>query len=116
MGGSGNKSPMGKTKYSAVEVQFDNGVKLSYRVQKSGVITDMAGTKKINTNGLSIDDIVSRAIGQGAKVTTYDKKQLSQWDIAKKKYKEEVNKFLNFNDAKDRSNTYKAPRKGWKGH
>lgn len=112
------KSPIAKNngKYSAVEIKFDNGVRLSYRMQKSGVITDMAGTKILNTNGLSIDDIVSRAISQGAEVTTYNKKQLSDRDVAKKKDRELTREFLNHHDVRARGKDYKAPKKFWKGH
>ena len=118
MGGSGNKSPMAKfkSKNAGVTIEFDDGTTLNYRINGKGVVTNWDGTEVINTNGLTLDGIVERAMKQGLKVTTYDKKQLTTLDAERKKDRETINKLLNYHDVRTRGAYYKAPRKGWKGH
>lgn len=110
---SGNTAS-GGTK--AIEIESQDGKKLSYRVMSSGVITDLQATGPKNTNGMTIEQLAERAKKLGWKVTTYDDKQLEDYDAKRAKDREETNRFLNHQDAKDRSSTYRAPRKGWKGH
>ena len=52
----------------------------------------------------------------GYKVETFDDKQLGQHDSNRKAERKQTDKELNAMSAKDRSNTYRAPRSGWKGH
>lgn len=101
---------------AAIEVEVDNGVTLSYRQHANGYVTSMDGKEPVETNGLTIADIKSRAEKKGWKVKTYDEKQLQEYDAKRKKDREETDRFLNYHDTKNRSNTYRAPRKGWKGH
>lgn len=76
----------------------------------------MAGENVKDTNNLSLNDIASRARTNGFKVETYNSKQLAQYDKERKADREAQRRFIERNDAKDRSNTYRAPRKGFKGH
>ena len=102
--------------WGTIEIESPDGTKLSYRVNSKGAITDLQMTGTKNTKGLTIEQLAERAKKLGWKVTTYDDKQLEDYDAKRAKDREETNKFLNHQDAKDRSNTYRAPRKGWKGH
>lgn len=100
----------------AIEIESGKGVKMSYRINSQGVITDMAQRGPKNTNGMTLEQLQAKAKELGWKVKTYDDKQLKEYDTQRAKNRDETNKFLNFHDARDRSNTYRAPRKGWKGH
>lgn len=100
----------------AIEIETENGLKLSYRVTNSGVITDLNMSGPKNTRGMTIDQLIERGKELGWKMKTYDDEQLKAYDEQRRKDREETNRFLNHQDVKDRSNTYRAPRAGWKGH
>ena len=51
----------------------------------NGVITDLAATGPKNTNGMTLEQIQSRAKELGWKVTTYDDKQLQDYDAKRAK-------------------------------
>lgn len=91
-------------------------MRMEYRRHSSGAITDMAGTEVKNTNNLSLKEIASRAKANGFKVETYNAKQLTQYDKERNADREAQRKFAERHDTKDRSSTYRAPRKGFKGH
>lgn len=100
----------------AIEIESPDGTKLSYRVRSDGSITDMNGVEPKNTNGMTIDQLVERGKKLGWKVTTYDDKQLKDYDSKRAERRKETDKLLNDMSSRDRSTTYRAPRKGWKGH
>lgn len=104
------------TGVKAIQIDTGNGSVLTYRRHSDGTITDIDGYNKKDTNGLSLDQIMSRAKQAGYKVTTFDDNQLRQRESERADYKREMNNLLNDMYAKDRTMTYKAPRKGWKGH
>lgn len=108
-----SNSGSGETK--AISIDIGNGQTLTYR-ERNGVITDLNDIVPKNTNNRSLSQILQTAKEKGFSVKTYDEKQLQDHDAKRQKEREETNRTLNAMSAKDRSNTYRAPRKGFKGH
>lgn len=100
----------------AIRVTTPDGTVLTYRDRGNGNITDLDGVEPKNTNNLSIKQIQDRAKQMGWKVETFDDNQLGQHDSNRAANRKQTDDFLNSMSSKDRSNTYRAPRKGWKGH
>lgn len=112
-GGSQNTTSGG---VKAIRVTTPDGTVLTYRDRGNGHITDMDGVEPKNTNNLSIKQIHERAKQMGYKVETFDDNQLGQHDSNRAANRKQTDDLLDSMSAKDRSNTYRAPRKGWKGH
>lgn len=100
----------------AIKVTAPDGTVMTYRDRGNGHITDLDGVSPKNTNNLSIKQIHERAKQMGYKVETFDDKQLGQHDSDRAERRKSTDKLLNAMSAKDRTNTYRAPRKWWKGH
>ena len=100
----------------AIRVTAPDGTVMSYRDQGNGIITEIDDVLPKNTNNLSIKQISERAKQMGYKVETFDDKQLKQHDAAVAEDRKQTNAFLDHYDVRDRGKTYRAPRKGWKGH
>ena len=100
----------------AIRVTSPDGTVMSYRDQGNGIITEIDDVLPKNTNNLSIKQISERAKKMGYKVETFDDKQLKQHDAAVAEDRKQTNAFLDHYDVRDRGKTYRAPRKGWKGH
>lgn len=100
----------------AIRVTAPDGTVMSYRDQGNGIITEIDDVLPKNTNNLSIKQISERAKQMGYKVETFDDKQLKQHDAAVADDRKQTNAFLDHYDVRDRGKTYRAPRKGWKGH
>ena len=100
----------------AIRVTAPDGTVMTYRDRGNGHITDLDGAVPKNTNNLSIKQIHERAKQMGYKVETFDDKQLGQHDSKRAEERKQTDKILDDMSAKDRSNTYKAPKKWFKGH
>ena len=112
-GGSQNTTSGG---VKAIRVTAPDGTVMTYRDRGNGHITDLDGVEPKNTNNLSIKQIHERAKQMGYKVETFDDNQLGQHDSNRAANRKQTDDLLDSMSAKDRSNTYRAPRKGWKGH
>ena len=88
-----------------------NGTTLTYR-EHNGLITNINKTSKVNTNGMSLKQLYSRAKKQGFEIKTFNSKQLKEYDAKYKKEREKTSKQLD-------KEWYKAgprPKHGMKGH
>ena len=107
-----SEKPKQNTGTQAIRITSEDGTTLDYRLHSDGTVTDMSGTEVKNTNGMSLDDLASRATKLGWNVETFDSDKLKQYDDDRKRDRAESDQFL------DRA-WYTAaprPRKGMRGH
>lgn len=89
MGGRGSASGLPNRKIQAIEVDYGDGTKSTFRLHSNGQITDIDdfGQQK-NTNNLSLQDIAKRARESGYSVKTYTSSELKDRDERRKKERE----------------------------
>ena len=81
MGGRGASAKLGRG-IVAIRIDFGNGNTTTFRKGPSGRITDIDQMEQKQTNGLSIGQIMERAVSNGYNVTTYNRKQIAEYDAA----------------------------------
>lgn len=89
MGGRGGSSGLTSGKIQAIEVDYGNGSRSSFRLHSNGRVTDIDnfGEQK-NTNNLSLEEITKRARDNGYSVKTYTSSDLKDRDEKRRKERE----------------------------